>query len=132
MSTSPFTMHTRAGWELLSASESNPLWLRVACLAYARCQPNGHTPFSPGALALALSTKDPESGEPVIPDRRVVYDAVRAAADKGWIRLGSSSRCLRVPPSVAYGKGGFKAMHMACQWCDRPSSVRAQHGRRAS
>lgn len=131
--TQPFTMHTRSGWELLSASETNPLWLRVACLAYARCQPNGHTPLPRGALALALSSRDPDTGLPVIPNRRTVYDVVRGAIDKGWLRPGSSSRCLRVPVTVSYGKGGHRAMNMACPWCDRPSvNVRAQHGRMAS
>ncbi|MGE9806924.1 hypothetical protein [Janibacter sp. G1551] len=117
--TQPFTMHTRAGWELLSASESNPLWLRTACLAYARCQPNGHTLLPRGALALSLSSKDPASGVPVIPDRRTVFDAIRAAIDKGWLRPGSSARCLRVPVTVTYGKGGYKAMALSCPWCDR-------------
>lgn len=121
MSTAPFTMHTRAGWELLSASESNPLWLRVACLAYARCQPNGHTPLARGALMLVLSSKDPDTDLPVIPDKRTVYDAVRGAVEKGWLRPGSSSRCLRVPVTVTYGKGGARAMHAACTWCDRPN-----------
>lgn len=121
-SSTAFVMHSRAGWEVLSASEANPLWLRIACLAFARCQPNGHTPLARGVLALAMSDRDPETGLPVLADRRTLHDAIRNAVAKGWLRPGSSARCLVVPVWVTYVKGGVKAMNSPCSWCGRRQS----------
>lgn len=112
-----FVMLGRSWCERMSASESNPLYLRAAFLAYARCLPNGHTPLIRGALSLSLTTKDPDSGLPVTPDRRTVHDAVRNAVSKGFLLPGSSPRCLIVPREVRFARGGIKAMNAACPWC---------------
>ena len=122
LSNTNFVMATRPGWEAMSASEGNPLWLRIACLAFARCQPNGHTPLPRGALGLAMSDRDHDTGVPQPADRRTLHDAIRNAVAKGWLRPGSSARCLVVPTWVQYGKGGVKAMNSPCSWCGRRQS----------
>ncbi|TWE13258.1 hypothetical protein BKA23_2087 [Rudaeicoccus suwonensis] len=118
-----FNKHYRGVWEGHAANESAPRWLRAACLAYARCQPNGHTPFPRGLVALALATHDPVTGELIVPDRRTVYDAIRVAVDNGWLAQQSCARCLIVPPhAVAFDVGTAKARNAVCTWHESKST----------
>lgn len=97
MSTNPWAKHYQLPWEERVANRQLPLWLRVACLAYGRHEPNGHAMFGRGELAWILGTP-PKDGEPFKRvDRTQIRDAIRLAVKHEWLAEGSCSECLVVP-----------------------------------
>lgn len=91
-------------WQEHAANHEMPQWFRVLALAYGCHRANGHAPFPPGALALALGRPDRLTGE-LIPEPnpgRVVRTAVRY----GFIAEGSTVRCLIVKAHHIEGPNG--------------------------
>jgi hypothetical protein len=93
----PWTKHFQISWEERAVDCGLPLWLRIACLAYARHEANGHANFRRGQLSWILGTP-PADGKPF---QRVgsstVGDAIRRAVRYGWLAEDSCSECLVVP-----------------------------------
>jgi hypothetical protein len=93
----PWTKHFQISWEDRAADCALPLWLRVACLAYARHEANGHANFRRGQLSWILGTP-PKDGQPFKrPDRTAVRDAIERAIKFEWLTPESCSECLVVP-----------------------------------
>ena len=83
----PWVKTSQQGWEYRARTLRQPLWLRVACMSYARVGANGHAGFRPGELARILGDKH----------RQAIDRAVRTAIEYGWLDETSCSECL-IPP----------------------------------
>lgn len=79
-----------------------PLWLRVAFLAWAKLQPNGHAYFGRGGLSREFGL-----------DRRAINRAIRLAVEYAYLHESSCMECL-VPPSWLVENGG-KGLRRPCR-----------------
>lgn len=82
----PWVKAAQAGWEQRALELTQPLWLKVACMAYARVGANGHAQFDRGELA-ALMGKC----------RQDIDRAIRTAVERGWLGEASCTECLMPP-----------------------------------
>lgn len=102
----PWTRHYQIAWEERANDRNLPLWLRVACLAYARHEANGHANFRRGQLSWILGTP-PQGDEPFKRvDSSTVGDAIKRAARYGWLSDDSCAECLVVPGHAIEGPQG--------------------------
>jgi hypothetical protein len=104
----PWTRHYQAVWENRAADHTLPLWLRLACIAYARHEANGHANFKRGQLSWILG-KPPDGNQPFKRvDRWTMQDALALAIRHGWLAEGSCTECLVVPrpchPGARWGR----------------------------
>lgn len=119
----PWTKHRQSFWQEKAGSPSLPLWLRVAALAYGVHRRNGHAPFKPGEIALAVSVVDVQTGEVRQPAKAQVSRAIRTAVDYGFLNPESNGRCLVVPPwGISGGMVGRPAER--CRWHSESTSGR--------
>jgi hypothetical protein len=82
----PWVKASQGGWEQRALELEQPLWLKVACMAYARVGANGHANFERGELANLMGKC-----------RQDIDRAIRTAVGKGWLDEGSCTECL-IPP----------------------------------
>ena len=80
-----------------------PLTTRVYALAYGTHRRNGHAPFKPGEIALALTTVNTDTGELYVPLATNVTRAIRKAALYGFLSPQSGLRCLVIPVHAISG-----------------------------
>jgi hypothetical protein len=83
----PWNKASRAGFERRAAKLQQPLWLKVALLAYARVGANGHANFARGELEVLFDQK-----------RQNIDRAIRKAITEDWLQEESCSECL-LPPA---------------------------------
>lgn len=76
---------------------SSPLSLRLWALALANVNRDGHAEFSTGELADNLAYVDKGTGELRQYGDRRIRKAIAALVEDGWLKDGSSVRCLWVP-----------------------------------
>lgn len=110
----PWVGQYQGEWQLRSANPNLPQWLRVVSLAYGSHRANGHAPFPTRAVADALGTVDPNTGE-LFPDVNV-SKWIKAAVDNGFIARGSTARCLVVPGHTFNSAPGHPGE--PCPWHD--------------
>lgn len=91
----PWNKHYQAFWEMQSGNPCLALWLRVVCVAYGNNRKNGHCPLGPGALQLALAVMD--NGQPKMPEKNRVSEAIATAIKYQFLDPSSNARCLVVP-----------------------------------
>ena len=85
--TNPWVKHFQSAWENRVADDRLPLWLRVASLAYARHEANGHTNFQAGELSWILGKSSADGGDFKRRDRHTIRDAIATAVRYGfWMR----------------------------------------------
>ena len=85
----PWTRHYQAVWENRAADHTLPLWLRLACIAYARHEANGHANFKRGQLSWILG-KPPDGDQPFKRvDKSTLVNALALAVRHGWLAEGS-------------------------------------------
>ncbi|MEE6135338.1 hypothetical protein SKC41_03220 [Mycobacterium sp. 050128] len=82
----PWVKASQAGWEQRALELAQPLWLKVACMAYARVGASGHAGFDRGELAELMGK-----------GRQDIHRAIRTAVEYGWLEVGSCTECL-IPP----------------------------------
>lgn len=82
----PWNKGSRAGFERRALKLQQPLWLKVALLAYARVGANGHANFQRGELEAIFGQK-----------RQNIDRAIRKAITEDWLQEESCSECL-LPP----------------------------------
>lgn len=82
----PWVKASQAGWEQRASELRQPLWLKMACMAYARVGANGHAGFDRGELAELMGK-----------GRQDIHRAIRTAVEYGWLEDGSCTECL-IPP----------------------------------
>jgi hypothetical protein len=93
----PWAKHYQSAWENRSANHRLPKWLRIACLAYGRHEPNGHARFQRGELCIILGTP-PKGGQPFRrADPATIRDAIATAIKYEWLDKDSCAECLIVP-----------------------------------
>ncbi|WP_156748737.1 hypothetical protein [Mycobacterium sp. 1482292.6] len=82
----PWVKASQAGWERRALELAQPLWLKVACMAYSRVGPSGHAQFDRGELAGLMGKC-----------RQDIDRAIRTAVGKGWLDEASCTECLMPP-----------------------------------
>jgi hypothetical protein len=82
----PWVKVAQKGLEQLGLKIPQPLALKVALLAYARLQANGHARFQRGELAELTDKR-----------RQDIDRAIRIAVKNGWLHEASCTECL-IPP----------------------------------
>ena len=99
----PWAKHYQLPWENRANDRNLPLWLRVACLAYARHEANGHANFRRGQLSWILGTP-PTGDKPFerVPRQRVI-EAINRAIKFEWLDSESCTECLVVPGHAVQG-----------------------------
>lgn len=101
-----WTRHYQIGWERRAANTNAPLWARVASLAYARHEANGHATFQRGELCWILGTPT-KAGQPFKRrDSATIRDAIAVAVKYGWLAEPSCNVCLVVPSHDISGPHG--------------------------
>jgi hypothetical protein len=101
-----WTRHYQIVWENRAHDYSLPLWLRLACIAYARHEANGHANFKRGQLSWILGTP-PKGDQPFKRvDRWTLSNALALAIRREWIADGSCTECLVVPGHAIEGPDG--------------------------
>lgn len=97
MKRNPWASHYQHGYmaKALDRRWRSPLWLRVAYLAYARHEANGHANFEPGEIASILGCKDPSN----------LSHAISNAVKLDYLDMESCAACLVVPPYLVFGLG---------------------------
>ena len=83
--------HAQDHWLVMAGRPNFPDYLRVVFVAYGRHHANGHALLDRGELAYFLVRQDG-----TLPDRRIVWRAVREAVDLGFLVAGSQLLCLIV------------------------------------
>lgn len=112
-------------WQERAAHGRHPLWLRISFLAMGTHRANGHARFKPGELAQIFGGGiDPDTGEIKVLDKRVIWRAIRAAIEAGWLAEGSSSMCLIVPAHAI--SGGLGSAEEPCPIHQRKRRARAR------
>jgi hypothetical protein len=102
----PWSGHYQSVWLERAKDPDLPDWLRVASLAFAKHQLNGHANFATGQLRKLLTSPGPD-GKPKPISHSAVSNAIRTAKKRGFIAENSSARCLVVPPhAITLGMGG--------------------------
>ena len=113
----PWAKHYQAEWENRAADHTLSLWLRLACIAYARHEANGHANFKRGQLTWILG-KPPMGDQPFQRvDRTIMHAAVKTAVKHGWLAEGSCTECLIVPGHAV--KGGLGDPNKPCSVHER-------------
>jgi hypothetical protein len=102
----PWTRHYQIVWEKRAADHTLPLWLRLACIAYARHEANGHAPFKRGQLAWILGKPPDDNHSFRRVDRWTMQDALALAVRHEWLAEGSCTECLVVPGHAIQGPDG--------------------------
>lgn len=102
----PWTQHRQSFWQFHAGNTSLPLWLRIAALAYGVHRRNGHAPFGPGDLRLALSFVDTATGEIMQPSTQRLSNEIDVAVRYGFLSHVSCASCLVVPASISGGMTG--------------------------
>lgn len=102
----PWVKHFQSAWENRAADARLPLWLRVASLAYARHEANGHANFHTGDLSWILGKSSADGSDFTRRDRHTIRDAVATAVRYGFLDEESCSTCLVVPRGTTEGPIG--------------------------
>ncbi|BCP11890.1 hypothetical protein MINTM020_39880 [Mycobacterium paraintracellulare] len=124
----PWTRHYQIAWEERANDRNLPLWLRVACLAYARHEANGHANFRRGQLSWILGTP-PQDDKPFKRiDSSTVGDAIKRAAKYGWLSNESCAECLVVPGHAIEGPQGNP--HKPCAVHERKIALKRSRATR--
>jgi hypothetical protein len=113
-------MHRQGFWAEQAGNPRLALWHRVYALAYGVHRRNGHAPFKPGELGLAVALVDATTGELLSPRADVLSRAIGTCVDYGFLSPQSCARCL-VVPSFAIEGGVLGRVDEPC---------RQQHSRR--
>jgi hypothetical protein len=111
--TNPWVKLFQSAWENRAADARLPLWLRVASLAYARHEANGHNNFHAGELSWILGKSSADGSDFKRRDRHTIRGAIATAVRYGFLNEDSCSTCLVVPPGTTEGPLGNP--HKACQ-----------------
>jgi len=93
--------HAQDHWLVMAGRPNFPDYLRVVFVAYGRHHANGHALLDRGELAYFLVRQDG-----TLPDRRIVWRAVREAVDLGFLVAGSQLLCLIVGSHDVQGGRG--------------------------
>jgi hypothetical protein len=102
----PWAKHFQSAWENRAADANLPLWARVASLAYARHEANGHANFHRGDLSWILGKSSADGSGFTRRDRHTIRDAIATAVRYGFLAEHSCSTCLVVPREAIEGPVG--------------------------
>lgn len=109
-------------WLDFAGNPNFPDYLRIMFVAYGRHRANGHAKLERGELARYLVRKDG-----TMPERRVLWSAVKRAIDLGYLVEGSRALCLVV--SSDHSQGGKGDPDEPCRRDHTHRNVRHDNGR---